>query len=157
PNSASPLPALVPTESIRQVGSVADFVTILQGSQLLSSAQMNEVAGGFLVRFSSPRALAGELLNRGWLTPYQINQLFLGKAGSITFGPYLILERLGEGGAGQVFKARHQKMNRVVALKVVRKELLADADVVSRFYREIQIVSQLDHPNVVHAHDAGTA
>src|SRR5262249_10322296 len=94
PNSASPLSALVPTESIRQVGSVADFVTILQGSQLLSPAQMNEVAGGFLVRFSNARALAGELLNRGWLTPYQINQLLLGKAGSFTFGPYVILERL---------------------------------------------------------------
>src|SRR5262249_51548490 len=72
-------------------------------------------------------------------------------------GSYLIVERLGEGGAGQVFKARHLKMDRVVALKVIRKELLADAEVVGRFYREIQILSQLDHPNVVRAYDAGPA
>src|SRR6185369_8400922 len=71
--------------------------------------------------------------------------------------PYTVLERLGEGGAGQVFKARHQKMNRIVALKVIRQELLTDADVVGRFYREIQVLSRLDHPNVVHAFDAGPA
>ena len=46
-------------------------------------------------------------------------------------------------------------MNRVVALKVIRRESLADAEAVGRFYREIQVVSQLDHPNVVHAYDAG--
>ena len=56
-----------------------------------------------------------------------------------------------------MFKARHQKMNRLVALKVIRKELLTDAEVVGRFYREIQILSQLDHPNIVHAYDAGPA
>ena len=89
------------------------------------------------------------------MTPYQINQLLQGRGHELVLGPYLILERLGEGGAGQVFKARHQKMNRVVALKVIRRELLADAEVVGRFYREIQVVSQLDHPNVVHAYDAG--
>src|SRR5262249_30983225 len=74
---------------------------------------------------------------------------------ALLLGPYLILDRLGEGGAGQVFKARHQKMNRIIALKVIRPELLADQEVVARFYREIQVVSQLDHPNVVHAYDAG--
>src|SRR5262249_55029815 len=50
-----------------------------------------------------------------------------------------------------------RKMDRIVALKLIRKELLTDAEVVGRFYREIQILSQLDHPNVVHAYDAGPA
>src|SRR5262249_34473966 len=75
----------------------------------------------------------------------------------LVLGPYVLLERLGQGGAGQVFKARHQKMNRLAAVKVIRKELLADTEVVGRFYREIQILSRLDHPNVVHAYDAGPA
>src|SRR5262249_43210139 len=82
-------------------------------------------------------------------------QLLQGRGRELLVGPYLILERLGEGGAGQVFKARHRKMDRTVALKVIRKELLTDAEVVGRFYREIQVLSQLDHPNVVHAYDAG--
>src|SRR5262249_14234899 len=70
-------------------------------------------------------------------------------------GPYLLIEQLGAGGAGQVFKAHHQKMNRVAAVKVIRPDLLGDAEMVSRFYREIEAVSQLVHPNIVHAYDAG--
>jgi len=70
-------------------------------------------------------------------------------------GPYRLLQCLGEGGAGRVFKARHRRMNRTVAVKVIHKELLGDAEVVGRFYREIQIVSQLNHPNIVHALDGG--
>src|SRR5262249_26001713 len=54
-----------------------------------------------------------------------------------------------------VFKAQHQLMRRLVALKVIRKELLDESDAVARFYREIQAASRLDHPNVVHAYDAG--
>ena len=83
------------------------------------------------------RILARVIVQRGWVTPYQINQLLQGRGRELVLGPYLILERLGEGGAGQAFKARHQKMNRVVALKAIRSESLADAEVVGRFYREI--------------------
>jgi serine/threonine protein kinase len=70
-------------------------------------------------------------------------------------GPYRILERLGEGSAGQVFKARHQALEHLVALRLVRKELLADADVVDRFCRQVQVLSSLDHPNIARVHDAG--
>jgi serine/threonine protein kinase len=70
-------------------------------------------------------------------------------------GPYVVLEPLGQGGTGQVFKARHQRLDRIVALKVIRKELLSDPEVVSRFYREMRLVSQLSSPHVVHAFDAG--
>src|SRR5205814_4078675 len=65
-------------------------------------------------------------------------------------------ERLGEGGAGQVFKARHRRLDSLVALKLIRKNLLTDPEVIGRFQREIRILSQLDHPNIVHAYDAGT-
>src|SRR5207248_1246395 len=60
-----------------------------------------------------------------------------------------------EGGNGRVFKARHQNMDRVVALKVLRKDLLADNEAVGRFYREVEVISQLSHPAIVHAYDAG--
>src|SRR5262249_43345592 len=70
-------------------------------------------------------------------------------------GPYILLERLGEGGAGQVYKARHQRMDRIAAVKVIRAELLTDDDMIRRFYREVEAVSQLQHPNIVHAYDAG--
>ena len=69
-------------------------------------------------------------------------------------GEYVLLEKLGEGGMGKVYKARHRLMNRTVAIKVIRKELLAHSDAVDRFHREIRMAAQLDHPNLVRAHDA---
>ncbi|MBY0523187.1 MAG: serine/threonine protein kinase [Gemmataceae bacterium] len=120
--------------------------------KLLESTQLEGLQPG---QFTNPRELAKELLQRDWLTPYQVNQLLQGCGDELVLGPYLLLERLGEGGIGQVFKARHRRLNRVVALKVIRKELLTDPEVVGRFQREIQVVSRLDHPNVVHAYDAG--
>ncbi len=104
--------------------------------------------------FRDPRTLAGELVRRGWLTPYQVNQLFQGRAAQLVLGPFLLLERLGEGGMGQVFKARHRKLGRLVALKVIRKERLSHPDAVRRFRREIQAAAQLSHPNIVLALDA---
>jgi serine/threonine protein kinase len=136
------------------LASIAEIAETLRQCPLLSSAQLAEL-GNLPAKFPDPRDLARELLARNWLTPYQANQLLFGRGSSLVLGPYVLLERLGEGGAGQVFKARHHKMNRLAAVKVLRPDLLAEEDVVARFYREIQIVSQLDHPNIVYAYDAG--
>jgi serine/threonine protein kinase len=58
---------------------------------------------------------------------------------------------------GQVFQARHRHMQRTVALKLIRKEKLANEDAVKRFYQEVQAAAQLHHPNIVVAYDAGPA
>src|SRR5581483_8026554 len=102
-----------------------------------------------------PQALGRELLQRGWLTPYQANLLLQGRGSDLVLGSYVLLERLGEGAAGQIFKARHQGMNRLAALKLLRKDLLSDNDAVGRFHREVEVVSHLSHPNIVHSYDAG--
>jgi formylglycine-generating enzyme required for sulfatase activity/tRNA A-37 threonylcarbamoyl transferase component Bud32 len=73
------------------------------------------------------------------------------------FGRYRLLEKLGEGGMGAVYKARDARLGRVVALKVIRRELLAHPDAARRFLREVRAAAQLSHPNVVHALDAGEA
>ncbi len=88
------------------------------------------------------------------MTPFQVNQLFQGRANQLVLGSFLLLERLGEGGMGQVFKARHRKLARIVALKVIRKERLSHPDAVRRFRREIQAAAQLSHANIVLALDA---
>ena len=69
-------------------------------------------------------------------------------------GEYEVLEKLGEGGMGAVYKARHTELDRVVALKVLPKHMTADDRAVARFKREMKAVARLDHPNIVRAHDA---
>src|SRR5262249_15065938 len=73
---------------------------------------------------------------------------------SLVLGPYILLERLGEGGMGQVFKARNRKLGMIVALKVIRKERLANPDALRRFRREIRAAAQMFGPNVLRARDA---
>ena len=106
-------------------------------------------------RFPDAPSLGAELRQRGWLSAFQVESVLKGKVLDLQRGPYLLLDRLGEGGMGEVYKARHQLMNRVVALKVIRKDLLADPSNERRFLREIQAAAQLSHPNIVMALDAG--
>src|SRR5207302_516711 len=94
------------------------------------------------------------LLQRGWLTAYQINQLFAGKGAILVLGQYVLLERIGAGGMGQVFKARHLRLERTVAVKVIRPERLGDPDTIQRFQREARAAARLSHPNLVTIHDA---
>jgi serine/threonine-protein kinase len=134
--------------------ATASLIEALRSHRLLEPDQMGEVSG-LAARLPDARALARELIGRDWLTPYQANQLLQGRGEDLVLGQYVLLERLGEGGMGQVFKARHRILRRVVALKVIRKERLDRPEVVRRFQREVQAAAQLQHPNVVHAFDAG--
>lgn len=68
---------------------------------------------------------------------------------------YQLLEKLGEGGMGTVYKAHHTKLKRVVALKVLPPQRTQDDRAVARFEREMEAVGKLDHPNIVRALDAG--
>jgi len=70
---------------------------------------------------------------------------------------YRILEQLGQGGMGTVYKAEHKIMDRMVALKIINRRFTANADVAERFRREVKAVAQLTHPNLVAAHDAEEA
>jgi serine/threonine protein kinase len=70
---------------------------------------------------------------------------------------YEVLQLLGQGGMGAVYKARHKKMDRLVALKVINAKLLDNPKAIERFQREVQAAAKLDHPNIVRAHDADEA
>jgi WD40 repeat protein/tRNA A-37 threonylcarbamoyl transferase component Bud32 len=129
----------------------------LRASGLLQPAQVEELARLPEARNPEPRALARQVLQRGWLTRFQLTQAAQGRGKDLHVGPYVLLDRLGEGGMGQVFKAQHQHMGRVVALKVIRKEKLRNPEAVRRFYQEVQAAGQLHHPNIVLAYDAGQA
>lgn len=70
---------------------------------------------------------------------------------------YRLVEKLGEGGMGTVFKALHSRLGKTVAIKVIRGCRRSSADAIARFEREMQAVGRLDHPNIVRATDAGEA
>ncbi len=69
-------------------------------------------------------------------------------------GRYRVLAELGAGGMGCVYKALHPVMQREVALKVMAQKLLTRPSALARFHREIQVIAQLQHPNIVAAYDA---
>lgn len=72
-----------------------------------------------------------------------------------TIGQYQLLSKLGQGGMGTVYLARHTRLNKEVAIKVLRGRDAATKVQVARFEREMRAIGQLDHPNVVRALDAG--
>jgi serine/threonine protein kinase len=85
---------------------------------------------------------------------HRSKQLVLRLQKGSKLGQYQLLERVGQGGMGVVYKARHILLKRVVALKVLPAELLTDATAIACFRREMKAVGRLQHPNIVQASDA---
>src|SRR6187455_698419 len=67
-------------------------------------------------------------------------------------GPYQVTSSLGEGGMGQVYRARDTKLNRDVALKVLPDSFANDPERLARFTREAQTLAAINHPNIAHIH-----
>jgi serine/threonine protein kinase len=131
-----------------------DLLDAIRRLDLLTAEQFERLGREPALVAAEPRVLAAELLARGWLTPFQVNRLLQGRPEELLLGHYLLLERLGEGGMGTVYKARHQRLGRITALKVIKKERLQNDEAVRRFQREVRVAAQLNHVNVVRAFDA---
>src|SRR6478752_3127290 len=86
---------------------------------LLTPEQMSRVEAAAYRSTPGPEKIVKRLVNKGWLTPFQAEVLLGGKAHGLVFGHYVLLSRLGEGGMGAVFKARHIRLGRIDALKVI--------------------------------------
>ncbi|MCA9082899.1 MAG: DUF1080 domain-containing protein, partial [Planctomycetaceae bacterium] len=103
------------------------------------------------------KLLAKVLVKEKLLTLFQVQQVYAGKVQTLFLGSYVIEDKLGEGGMGMVFKARHQHMDRHVAIKVLSPKLTKNADLLKRFRREVKALAALSHGNIVIAYDAGEA
>src|SRR5262249_37926940 len=100
------------------------------------------------------RAVAEALVNRRKITPYQAGALLDPDGELLQLDRYVILERIGAGGMGVVYKARHRTLDRVVALKTLPRGEVDTPEKARRFVREARAVARLEHPNIVAAYDA---
>jgi serine/threonine protein kinase len=71
-------------------------------------------------------------------------------------GEYLLLEQIGAGGMGRIYRAEHRTMNRHVALKILSRDIAINSRLLEQFFSEIRAVARLMHPNIVTAFDAGS-
>jgi serine/threonine-protein kinase len=129
------------------------FLANLRQSGLMNEEDMSAVETEART-LERGKVLARTLVERGVLTKFQAEQLLGGRTHGFLLGQYLILDRIGQGGMGRVFKARHRTMGRVVALKVLTSSLLRSDRAQELFKREARAVAGLLHPNIVTAYDA---
>jgi serine/threonine protein kinase/Leucine-rich repeat (LRR) protein len=127
-------------------------------------ADSGVIAPGKLENFIPPKAfpkdtqeLARQLVQSKHLTKFQAQEIYGGRSKSLILGNYTILDKIGAGGMGQVFKAEHRRMHRLVAIKMLPAATMTDAVAVARFQREVEAAAKLRHPNIVATDDADEA
>lgn len=127
-------------------------------SGLLSSQQLDDALAGLIGSLPGGPQTIAEVLDEelgrrivelGYLNRWQVEQLKEGRT-KFTLGPYRIVNAIGQGGMGHVFKAEHKLLGRTEAVKVLPKNR-STPEAIAAFQREIRAQAQLDHPNLVRA------
>jgi hypothetical protein len=135
--------------------SVDRLLSAVRASHLVPPDRLEAIAAG------ADGLAVGQLVQRfldgGLLTRWQLREIAAGRGSHLTLGPYVLHDLLGEGGMGQVFRARHTRLGREAAVKLIHPERLSKPAVVERFHAEIRAAAKLHHPNVVLAFDADEA
>ena len=118
-----------------QPGRIDPLLVLRLGCKPMSTSEENAEEGRTNAQPSAPT-----------VTPEKLHSLF----------PQLeILEEVGRGGMGVVYKARHKHLDRLVALKLIHPSLAADPTFAERFSREARTLARLSHPNIIAVHDFG--
>jgi serine/threonine protein kinase len=136
---------------------VREFLDGLQACGLLSAEEFERATQVAADAKANGLALAELLVAAGFLTQYQAEAVYKQKQAELRIGNYDVLDHLGAGGMGTVFKARHRRMKRIVAIKVLSRGLAKDESFVQRFQREVETIARFTHPNIVMAYDADEA
>ncbi|MEO6810249.1 MAG: serine/threonine-protein kinase [Isosphaeraceae bacterium] len=138
-------------------GVPTDLLAVIRRSGVLTERQLEDVRARVLAGEYpfDPTSLAECLVRDQILTGFQVRRLLKNKTHGLVIDRYVILDRLGSGSMGRVYRAHHQHMDRIVALKIIAPEIVTNERVIARFQREMKLVGRLDHPNVVRAFDAG--
>ncbi len=136
---------------------LAQFIKSLTSSGLMTAAQVDDFVDSLPAenKPTDGAELARLLVRNKKLTRFQAQAVYQGKGTGLILGDYVVLDRIGQGGMGQVYKAQHKVMKRVVALKTLPSAATKSEKAVQRFRREVEVAARLAHPNIVTAHDAG--
>ncbi len=131
-------------------------VTALAGPKQLSSLLLGAVALGTVAATQAilPQIAAWSLGAAVLALGAAVACLGFGSAGPRRFGPYTLDEKIGEGGMGVVFRARHELLRRPTAVKLLAADRAREEDL-RRFEREVQLTSLLTHPNTISIYDFG--
>jgi len=108
-----------------------------------------------LSRAGGTEALLAKLVARHLLTPFQAEAIKDGSGEDLILGHYRLLDILGQGGMGTVYRAEHLHLRRQVGLKVMARTIEGNPRLLHRFYAEARAVARLQHPNIVTCFDAG--
>ncbi len=130
------------------------FLAQVKSSELLATVPFTHAVTALPRELATATAVAKHWVAEGVLTRFQAERLLAGRADGFVIGPYVILEQVGRGAMGRVYKARHRTMNRLVAIKVLAADLTRTQGTRERFQREVRAAARLNHTNIVTAYDA---
>ncbi len=155
--AVTPLPSTVPAALRMPPGGQA-FLDQLRSIGLIDPAELDEFLAARADRlreYTSDDRLGMALAQAGLLTNYQLERLLTCNPRGLVLGNYRVLDEIGKGGMGTVYVAEHRLMRRRVAVKVLAAEDDGHPALKARFFGEMRVLADLDHPNIVHAYDAG--
>jgi len=140
----------------KETVTLDDFISSLSDSGLMTKDEVDAFLTALPAenRPTTAQQLAQAMYRKGRLTRFQAQAVYQGKAKALVLEKYVVLDSLGRGGMGQVYKAQHRRMKRAVALKILPSSATRSPDLVKRFQREVEAAAKLSHPNIVTAYDA---
>lgn len=138
------------------LGACEWFVWDLRRSNLIDRGQLDQIVGEFLQGHpgAEPPALAEYLVSQGTLTQFQSERLLQGKTQGFVLGPFTLMDALGTGSMGTVYKAQSKNDNQWYAVKVLPRRSMWNVRIARRKVREFE---QCQHPSVVPFVDVGTS
>jgi serine/threonine-protein kinase len=142
--------------AITELGACEWFVWDLRRSNLIDRGHLDQVINEFLKKqpTAEPPALAQFLVNQGVLSQFQAERLLQGKTQGLVLGPYTLVDALGSGSMGTVYKALSKTDNQWFAVKVLPRRSMWNVRIARRQVRSFE---QCKHPAVVPFVDVGTA
>src|SRR5215813_12974750 len=139
-----------------ELGACEWFVWDLRRSNLIDRGQLDQIIGEFLSKNprAEPPALAEYLIGKGILTEFQSERLLQGKTQGFVLGPFTLMDALGSGSMGTVYKAQSKNDNRWYAVKVLPRRSMWNVRIARR---KVRAFEQCQHPSVVPFVDVGTS